>query len=95
MLNKEIQYNFSNNWLRPLILIVFCNNQTNVLYFRATTIQDKLSLSCELADNRKSSISAFQEISTSTDNSFTLGGGLSTNQLFYEVLRFSWDFQIS
>ena len=42
-----------------------------------------------LADNRKSSISAFQEISTSTDNSFTLGGGLSTSQLFYEVLRFS------
>ena len=38
---------------------------------------------------RQISISVFLEIFSSTDKIFFSGGGLSTRQLFYEVLRFS------
>ena len=36
----------------------------------------------------------FKEIFTSADQRFISSGGLSTRQLFYEVLRFSWYFLI-
>ena len=38
----------------------------------------------------KSTISVFQEIFTSADKIFILGGRLSTRQWFYEVWIFSW-----
>ena len=63
-----------------------------------STISHKMfgnQFSCEISHCEKNSISVFQEIFTVTDKIFISGGGLSTRQLFYEVLKFSSYFLIS
>ena len=62
-------------------------------------ISDKLNIWWKFttgkAHHGNSSFSVLHEIFTSTDRIFISGEGLSTRQLFHEVLRFSWYFLIS
>ena len=45
----------------------------------------KLQFSCDIADNRRSLISAFQELSASINKKLTFSGRLGTGLLFFEI----------
>ena len=53
------------------------------------------TLSCEIANYRKSLISVLQIFFTSIDKISILEGSLGARLSFYEVLKFSWYFLIS